>query len=1792
MLLIGIHVVYAQTPAFPNAEGFGKYSKGGRGGVVYKVTNLNNDGPGSLREACEASGARTVVFEVSGIIDLSENIQIVNDEITIAGQTAPGDGICIKGAALQIEASDVIVRYIRFRTGDNGYKDATGNIVGTNSADSQAILINGSTGGTSDIIFDHCSLSWSIDELVEIYGDNNPSNGVTNVTFQYCMFSEALYDSHNDNGPNSLAFRMSENTDNVSLFKNIFSNNREGHIRSEGGCSFEMINNVVYNFKYSSLISTANHFAMINNHYKYGNYIVSSEYIADYTFQAGYNASQTEVYVSGNTTDAFLDPVDGSFLPFLEPSPTVDSGIVEDSVVDMIDDVLNNSGAILPLRDPVDSRIINEYNSTSGAIIDTQEQVGGYPVYNSNTPLVDTDNDGMPDVWEIANNLNINNVEDRNDLNNEGYTNLELYLNGIGLGFSAGQDVTICEGESIILSVEGGSNVTWSNGSTDNSVEVSPLVTTTYTVNGIDSNGFSVTDEVTVFVNEVPEANAGENLSICQGESTVLTANGGGESYLWSTGETTQSITISPTATTTYSVTVTANDCSATDEVIVTVNPLPYVNAGNDKTIELGDFTVLVATGGDSYVWNTGATTASIIVSPSETTIYSVTATSNGCTATDEVTVFVINDSVDANAGEDQTICEGESVILTASGGDSYMWNTGATTQSITVSPNTTTEYTVTATINNSSDTDSVIVNVNSLPIAEAGEDQTICEGESVTLTANGGDSYVWNTGATTQSITVSPNTITEYSVTVTSNNCESTDSVIVNVNSLPIADAGEDVSIIEGESVTLTANGGDNYLWNTGATTQSITVSPYATTMYSVTVTSNNCESTDSVVVTVNAIEVIADAGEDETICEGESVTLTANGGDSYVWNTGATTQSIMVSPNTTTEYTVTATINNSSDTDSVIVNVNSLPIAEAGEDQTICEGESVTLTANGGDSYVWNTGATTQSITVSPNTTTEYSVVVTSNNCESTDDVIVNVNPLPIADAGEDVSIVEGESVTLTANGGNSYVWNTGATTQSIIVSPNATTEYSVVVSSNSCESTDSVVVTVNTIEVIADAGEDQTICEGESVILTASGGDSYVWNTGATSQSITVSPDTTTEYTVTATINNSSDTDSVIVNVNPSPIVDAGEDQTICEGESVTLTANGGDSYVWNTGATMQSITVSPNTTTEYSVTVTSNNCESTDNVIVNVNPLPIADAGEDVSVIEGESVTLTANGGDSYVWNTGATTQSITVSPNATTEYSVVVTSNNCESTDSVVVIVNAIEVIADAGEDQTICEGESVTLIANGGDSYVWNTGATTQSITVSPNTTTEYTVTATINNSSDTDSVIVNVNPLPIADAGEDETICEGESVTLTGSGGDSYVWNTGATTQSITVSPNTTAEYSVTVTSNNCESTDNVIVNVNLLPIADAGEDVSIIEGESVTLTANGGDNYVWNTGATTQSIIVSPNATTEYSVVVSSNNCESTDSVVVTVTEDNISTVNANAGEDVSICEGESVTLTATGGDNYLWSTGAITQSITVSPIATSNYTVIVSNELDSDTDEVTVFVNPLPVVDVTNDVTILEGDYITLSASGADTYEWTNGATQPNIAVNPMETTTFGVLGMVNNCSDYKEVTVTVIETVTAYAGEDVYTCPGEEITLTAEGGENYLWSNGATTQSITVTPNQDITYTVIVSNELDSDADEISVFMDNCDEDIPQTYDYQYQVYLESEDFIVVKVSGLHSNSNISIHDVLGNLIHHEKIETNGGVLVLKKINISQFNSGIYLIRLEENGFQTTRRIIFP
>ena len=900
--------------------------------------------------------------------------------------------------------------------------------------------------------------------------------------------------------------------------------------------------------------------------------------------------------------------------------------------------------------------------------------------------------------------------------------------------------------------------------------------------------------------------------------------------------------------------------------VTVTVNSLPTADAGLNDTICDGDTSTLVAIGGIDYEWSTIETTASITVSPSiGSNTYTVTVTDgNGCTDTDEVIVLV-NSLPTADAGLNDTLCAGDTTILTATGGGTYEWSTLETTQSITVSPSIgSNTYTVTVTLSTGcTDTDEVIVLVNSLPTADAGLNDTLCDGDTSTLIATGGGDYEWNTTETTASITVLPPVgANTYTVTVTDvNGCIDTDEVIVLVNSLPIADAGLNDALCNGDTSTLLATGGIDYEWNTLEATASITASPpLGANTYTVTITDvNGCTDTDEVIVLVNSLPT-ADAGLNDTLCDGDTSVLIATGGGGYIWSSTETNSSITVNPNITTTYTVTVTLGTGcSDVDSLIVFVNPLPTANAGLDDTLCAGDTKILTATGGGDYEWNTAETTASITVSPSIgSNTYTVTVTDGNgCTDTDEVIVLVNSLPTADAGLNDTLCYGDTSILTAIGGGDYIWNTAETIASITVLPPVGVNiYTVTVTDiNGCTDTNEVIVVVNPL-LTANAGVDDTICENSSKLLMASGGNTYEWSTGQTAMFITVTPSVTTTYIVTVTnFYGCTDDDTVVVYVNPLPSADAGADVTICNRDTNTLIANGGISYEWSTTETIDTIQVNPIVTTTYIVTVTDTNfCSNTDTVIVTVNQLPPANAGTDISICDGSLGSLLATGGIIYKWSTDATTDTITINPSLNTTYTVTVTdASNCSNTDEVVVAINPLP-NADAGLNDTICNGDTITLIASGGTSYNWSIGTTTSTITVNPSNTTTYIVTVLdINNCSDIDTVLVTVNPLPPANVGNDVAICDGDTATLIATGGGTYVWsNAGETTDTIEVAPFITTTYTITVTdTNNCSNTDEVVVTVNSLPtIPDVSDQALCTYDNQVTFNVNNPDisyQYHW---------------------------------------------------------------------------------------------------------------------------------------------------------------------------------------------------------------------------------------------------------------------------------------------------------------------------------------------------------
>jgi gliding motility-associated-like protein len=336
--------------------------------------------------------------------------------------------------------------------------------------------------------------------------------------------------------------------------------------------------------------------------------------------------------------------------------------------------------------------------------------------------------------------------------------------------------------------------------------------------------------------------------------------------------------------------------------------------------------------------------------------------------------------------------------------------------------------------------------------------------------------------------------------------------------------------------------------------------------------------------------------------------VNLNGSGGTTYTWNNGVT-NGVSFSPTSTATYTVTGTdANGCVNTDQVTVNVNSLPTINAGPDQTICIGASVTLNGSGGTTYTWNNGVT-NGVSFNPISTTTYTVTGTTNGCVNTDQVTVNVNSLPNINGGPDQTICFNGTVVLNGTGGNTYTWNNGVV-NNVIFTPSNTMTYTVTGTDiNGCVNTDQVLVTVNPLPNI-NGGPDQTICIGGSVTLNGSGGNNYIWSNGVTN-GVSFSPTSTTTYTVTGTnVNGCTNTDVVLVTVNPLPIVNAGVDLTVCESSTIILTGSGATTYTWDNGVTNGVSFVQNIGTVTYTVTGTTLGCINTDQVNVSViaNPLP--------------------------------------------------------------------------------------------------------------------------------------------------------------------------------------------------------------------------------------------------------------------------------------------------------------------------------------------------------------------------------------------------------------------------------------------------------------------------------------------------------------------------------------------------------------------------------------------------------
>jgi uncharacterized protein YjdB len=418
-LLYYAAILYSQQLAFPTAEGYGKYVTGGRGGTVYEVTTLNPTGAGSLGAAISASGPRTVVFKVAGTI--TGNFNITNGNITIAGQTAPGDGICIKGN-LSTSADNIIIRYIRVRYNPTVPGDAIGGRYHNN------------------IIIDHVSASWSADEVFTLYWNQN-------TTVQWCIISEGC--EKFENGV-SVGHRFGGIWGNNpgTWHHNLFAHNDSRNPRWASGCGYnDYRNNVLYNWGYQGCYGGekdqgdgVHNFTTINvvaNYYKSGPASLSKSLIANPSARSVTDKGDWYVadnYVNGYpsvTANNWLGVTGSNYIKMSAPwdAMPINQQTAEQAYLS----VLDYAGCSFPNRDSVDARIIEEARTGTAkygnkGIIDVPGDVGGWPVLATGTAYTDSDHDGMSDEWEDNNGLNKNDPSDRNGIGEGGYTNLEVFL--------------------------------------------------------------------------------------------------------------------------------------------------------------------------------------------------------------------------------------------------------------------------------------------------------------------------------------------------------------------------------------------------------------------------------------------------------------------------------------------------------------------------------------------------------------------------------------------------------------------------------------------------------------------------------------------------------------------------------------------------------------------------------------------------------------------------------------------------------------------------------------------------------------------------------------------------------------------------------------------------------------------------------------------------------------------------------------------------------------------------------------------------------------------------------------------------------------------------------------------------------------------------------------------------------------------------------------------------------------------------------------------------------------------
>ena len=1153
---------------------------------------------------------------------------------------------------------------------------------------------------------------------------------------------------------------------------------------------------------------------------------------------------------------------------------------------------------------------------------------------------------------------------------------------------------------------------------------------------------------------------------------------------------------VNATGTITVSAANTAGAASSSPTVCVNAAMTSITHATTGAT-GIGTATGLPT--GVTANWASNVITISGMPTQSGTFSYTIPLT-GGCGSASATGTIIVNTrptpaiAVAESSGltdDDGITCPGSSVVLTASGGNTYSWGSGSSAIN-EVSPVSTTGYTVTVTSSNgctASASQTITVNAAPSPsVMITNPNCPLSTTGSATSSTGSGWTYLWSNGGTTNLIT---NLVQgQYTLTVTNTSgCQSTALATLVDQSVPITisvASKTDVTCFGGANgaITLSVSGGTSpytYDWSHGPITSSVSSLPAGN--YSVTVTesgANNCQAIRSVnidepefgvQVVVNRTENSGQTADDGIICQNDAALLStsalASSGatiSGYLWSNIPASTTSSISVGTAGSYTVTVT-------------------------------DSYGCTATAGSM-----------VTVTP-TNTVGAASSSPTPCVNT--LMTNITHATTGATG--IGTPTGLPPGVSAS------WSPSVITISGTPSATGTFNYSIPLTGGCGSVNASGTITVRANNTVGAASSSPTLCvntaltnithatTGATGIGTPVGLPSGVMASWA-SNAITISGTPTAagvfNYSIPLTGGCSSVSATGTITVTPANTASvASSSPTLCVNiamAGVTHTTTGatgigsatglppGVTASWASGVITISGTPSAIGTFSYSIPLNGGcgSVNATGTIVVSTASVAAIQVTEtsgvtnnDGTICAGASATLTATGGTAYSWNTipSSSTAAASVSPASGTTYTVTVTdSNGCTGTSSVTVTVNALptplvtvtESHGVTDDDGVTCRGDQVVLSTGGGVSYNWNTipAQTSATATVSPNSTTTYTVTVTDANvcsATASSTVTVNALPTPAISAAEsfgiatnDGIICAGNSVTL-GTTGGTYVWSGSQTTASITVSPSSTETYTVTVTnSNNCSATATrpVTVNAPSTPVISATEsfgtsanDGVICAGNSVTLGTAGG-TYVWSGSQTTASITVSPSSTATYTVTV-------TDANICTATATRAVTVNAlpapvimvtensgNTANDGTICFGASAVLTASGGNQYVWNTNQTSAAVTVSPVNSTTFTVTVTDaNVCSSATSGSISVGSPVTVGISlqessgiasNDGSICAGSSATVSLSGATSYLWPDGSTLASRQLTPACTKTYSLtITDAGSCTTTSDVTVLV-------------------------------------------------------------------------------------------------------------------------------------------------------------------